>query len=261
MNGEELNAYIDEAGDEGFKAGATQWFVLSSVVVPKSRDREVAKVINDIKQRLWGQVTIRPLHWVKLDHNKKRVVIQELNKHDFTIFAVAMEKQYLEREKFDSQYDRADRMRFRWAMYFYAARLLAERVCKYAERRRARVNLMFENRSSISYRDLHDYLTFMTLYPGPYGGPTIKPRVIKSVAAYNKQERKLLQVADACSGALKDALEINKYGNVEESYLMDLRNKFDRVGGRLWRYGLKLFPRDSLRVREEYPCYGWMAKI
>jgi len=257
-----LNAYIDESGDEGFKEGASQWFIISSVVIEQSNDRDVAKVINDIKYRLWGNVTRQPLHWKRLRHNKKRVVIQEISKHDFTLFAVALEKKYLTRERFDSHYDRENRMKFRWAMYFYATKLLVERICKYAERQGARVNLIFENRSSISYKDLRDYLTFMTDFPGPFSRrPTIPRRIIKSVEPHNKEVKKLLQVADACSGALKDALEINQFGDVEESYLIGLADKFDRVNGRLWGYGLKLFPRSVRAIQEEYSCYGWMAKI
>jgi len=262
MNNKELNAYIDESGDEGFKDGASQWFIISSVVVDKNNDRNVAHAIDNIKSRLWGDVTRQPLHWVRLSHNQKRVVIQELSKQSFTILSVALEKKYLAPERFDSHYDRANRMKFRWAMYFYATKLLVERICKYAERQGAIVNLIFENRSSISYKDLSDYLTLMTEYPGPYdSSPTIQRRLIKSLEPKNKETKKLLQVADACSGALKDALEINRYGNVDESYLMGLIDKFDRVRGRLWGIGLKLFPRTAGEIQKEYSCYDWVIKI
>jgi len=261
MSSKELNAYIDESGDEGFKAGSSQWFILSSIVVEQSNDINVARVINDIKYRLWGKVTREPLHWVKLRHEKKRIVIQEITKHDFVLFSVAFEKKYLAPERFDSYYDRANRMRFRWAMYFYATRLLVERLCKYAQRQDASVNLTFENRSSISYRELHDYLTLMTVYPGPYGSPTIQRKTIKSLEAKSKETRKLLQVADACSGALYDALELNQYGDIEESYLLGLADKFYRLNGRLWGIGLKLFPRSNVAVANEYNCYSWMGKI
>ena len=262
MSAKELNAYIDEAGDEGFKSGASQWFIISAVIVDKNNDRDIARVIDNIKNRLWGDVTRQPLHWVRLRHNQKQVVIQELSKHSFTILSVALEKKYLARERFDPHYDRDNRMKFRWAMYFYATRLLVERICKYAERQGAIVNLIFENRTSISYKDLRDYLTLMTEYPGPYSrSPTIQRTLIKSLEPKNKETRKLLQVADVCSGALKDALEINRYGNVDESYLMGLADKFDRPNGRLWGIGLKLFPRDKRAIQEEYDCYNWMTKI
>lgn len=262
MSESEMNAYIDEAGDEGFVDGASQWFVISAVVVKKEMDRDVARVIDDIKTRLWGTVTRQPLHWVRLKHDKKRVVIQEIGKKEFVLFGVALEKKYLARERFDSRYDRENRMRFRWAMYFYATKLLVERVCKYTERQGAKVNLIFENRSSISYQDLKDYLTFMTDYPGPYSrSPTISREIIKSVEPHNKEVKKLLQVADACSGALSDALTRDKYGNTEELYLMGIMDKFDRVNGKLWGYGLKIFPRSIRSLQEEYGCYGWMAKI
>ncbi|MBN2187788.1 MAG: DUF3800 domain-containing protein [Dehalococcoidia bacterium] len=261
MSEKELNAYIDESGDEGFKEGSSQWFIISSVVVDRDNDQNVATAINDIKYRLWQTQTPQPLHWVKLDHKRKRVAINEIAKRDFVLFSVALEKKYLDRKRFDSHYERESRAEFRWAMYFYAAKLLIERVCKYAERQGAKINLIFENRGSISYSALRDYLTLMAVYPGPYMKPTIKRETIKSLEAKNKQTRKLLQVADICSGALYDALQINKYGDIEESYLMSLADKFDRVNGRLWGYGMKLFPRSARQIQEEYDCYSWMAKI
>ena len=92
MSDNELNAYIDEAGDEGFKDGSSQWFILSSIAVDRDRDTEVAHVVNDIKARLWGNITRQPLHWVKLRHDKKQVVVQEISKKDFVLFSVALEK-------------------------------------------------------------------------------------------------------------------------------------------------------------------------
>lgn len=261
MSNKELNAYIDESGDEGFKEGASQWFIISSVVVNQTDDRDVARVINNIKTRLWQTQTTKPLHWVKLDHKKKRVTISELSKHNFILFSVALEKKYLDRKRFDSHYQTESRAKFRWAMYFYAAKLLIERICKYAEQQESRVNLTFENRSSISYSALRDYLTLMTVYPGPYRKPTIRQETIKSLEAENKQTRKLLQVADICSGTMYDALQINQYGDIEDSYLLNLADKFYRVDGRLWGYGLKLFPRTVKEIQLEYDCYGWMAKI
>ena len=147
-------------------------------------------------------------------------------------------------------------------MYFYATKLLVERICKYAQRHNTRVSLIFENRGSISYKDLRDYLTFMTDYPGHYSRkPTVPRSVIKSVEPHNKETKKLLQVADACSGALYAALCIDRFGNVEDSHILALGKNFDRVNGRLWGYGLKLFPRSVKAIQEEYNCYDWMTKI
>lgn len=257
-----FNAYIDESGDEGFKTGASQWFIISAVVVNEINDREIAHVIDNIKQQLWGEITRQPLHWVKLRHEKKRVVISKLKECDFKLFSVALEKKYLVPERFDSHYDRENRMKYRWAMYFYATKLLVERVCKYVDRYDGQVNLIFENRSSISYKDLRDYLTLITSFPGPRNSrPTIKREIIKSVQPHNKEVKKLLQVADCCSGALWDALEINRFGDIEESYILGLSEKFDRVSGKLHGYGLKFFPRTAQQLRVEYNCYDWTKNI
>lgn len=229
MDAEELNAYIDESGDEGFKTGASQWFVISGVVVTVHNDRDTASAINDIKERLWQKQTPQPLHWAKLDHKKRLAAISEVAKRDFVLFSVALEKKYLDRKRFDPR----SGSQYRWAMYFYAAKLLVERICKYADGRGSKVNLIFENRSSISYSELRSYLTLMTVHAGPYGKPTINQGTIKSLQPQNKQTRKLLQIADICAGALFQALEINEYRFVDDSYLMRIADKFHRVGGRL----------------------------
>ena len=56
MNAEELNAYIDESGDEGFKPGATEWFTVFGVIVTQSHDRhdrEVASALGLDKSSLF----------------------------------------------------------------------------------------------------------------------------------------------------------------------------------------------------------------
>ncbi len=87
MSSKEFNAYIDESGDEGFKEGSSQWFIISSVVVGRDNDQNVATAINDIKYRLWQTQTTQPLHWVKLDHKRKRVAISEVAKRNFVLFS------------------------------------------------------------------------------------------------------------------------------------------------------------------------------
>jgi len=256
----ELNAYIDESGDEGFKQGSSQWFIIVGVVVDRDNDRDVASAVNAIKSRVWGEQITKPLHWTRLDHKRKLVCLSEINKHDFTIFAVAMEKKYLDRKKFDSSYDRENRVKFRWAMYFYATKLLVERITMYAQRMNAKVGLVFENRASISYNQLRDYLTLMTMHSGK---TTIASETIRSLESKNKQTSKLLQVADICAGSLYDALQLNQYGQVDDTYLQYIIGRFYRLNGKLWGYGLKLFPRSPDKqlaaMVQEYNGYNWMA--
>lgn len=250
-----FDAYIDESGDEGFVTRASPWFILAGVIVEKEKDVLVARSINRIKTRLWGQGSSRPLHWKKLEHAQKKVIIQEINKEDFAIYVVALEKTAdLAREIFDPQHRRGPQLKY--AMYFYAARLLAEQVTRYAARYDGLANLVFEHRSAMSYNELGNYL--LAVSPT---GPPIPLTALGSVEARSKETCKLLQVADACAGAAWNALVIDRYGNIEDSYLLELASKLDRVDGRLWEYGFKLFPRSRTQLLREFPQYQWMNNI
>jgi hypothetical protein len=264
----EFNAYIDESGDEGFQfeKGSSSWFVLAAAVVDSTQDLSVASSINRIKHRLWPRksgVYQYPLHWKDLGHPQKKVVIQELTGEDFILLAVAFDKEHpkFNRDRLDPRRVRARTPRIKSALYFYAARFLVERICKFAKHQAAKVNLIFENRSSLSVTKLTNYLDLVGEMPGPYGRPTIPIDRIGNIEAESKQVRKLLQVVDACAGAIFNALETDKYGNVEATYVLDLANKFDRVSGKLWGYGLKLFPGNKPEYMQRSTQYTWMDKI
>lgn len=71
----------------------------------------------------------------------------------------------------------------------------------------------------------------------------------------------MLQVADVCAGALNNALEPNKYGQIEDSYVLTLGPKLRREGMKLWGYGLKVFPRSHRNCMSRQAEYGWMAQL
>ncbi|WP_229207695.1 MULTISPECIES: DUF3800 domain-containing protein [unclassified Duganella] len=50
-------AYIDEAGDEGFKflegeRGSSRWFVLSATIIRKSNDLQIVRAAREVRQLL-----------------------------------------------------------------------------------------------------------------------------------------------------------------------------------------------------------------
>lgn len=242
-----FNVYIDEAGDEGFEfsRGSSTWFVLAAAIVEAANDQITATAINRIKDRLWpqkGDPWRQPLDWSRLKHPQKRVVVQELIKEDFGLIAVAFEKSHpqFDQSRFNPKIVRAKSPQLKSTLYFYATRFLVERVCKFARGRGGRVSVVFENRSSLSLPELRSYLSLVSTLPGPYGQPTIPLGVLHHIAVGDKQTYKMLQVADACAGAVYSALETDRYGNVEDTYVLSLGPKFDRVGGKLWGYGIKV---------------------
>jgi hypothetical protein len=270
-----LTAYIDDSGDEGFQGipvtfvpgGPSRWFVIAAVVVPSEGDLAVATSINRIKRRLWpnspkGQQ--QPLHWTRLKHSQKRVVIAELLPESFTVIAAAFEKCHArtDRTKFDAKIVRQTNPNLKTPLYAYTSRLLIERVTRQATENGRQVDLVFENRASLSIPALRQYLQLVQAIPGPYGPTTVQAGVIRTLSAQGKAVRKNLQVADACAGALSNALEPNRFSQVEDSYIRQMIPKFRRsASGVLWGYGLKLFPGQMYERPASNVEYGWMNQV
>lgn len=108
---------------------------------------------------------------------------------------------------------------------------------------------------------MENYLSVVAAQPGPYGVPAIPAGSLRNVDAQGKQVRKMLQVADAFAGSLASALEFDRYGNVEASYVQILASKFERKSGALWGYGIKLFPGTKDERVKTAPAYSWMDGI
>jgi hypothetical protein len=109
--------------------------------------------------------------------------------------------------------------------------------------------------------EMGSYLNLLETYPGPYGTPTIPPGLIQGVRAEAKANSKMLQIVDVCAGALNNALEPNRYGEVDDSYLKVLAPKLRRYNGQLWGYGLKLFPGNYQDCMTRISQYRWMADL
>ena len=266
-----LNVYIDESGDEGFSIaeqigdpGSSRWFVVAAVIVRSDRDRNVADSVNRIKSRLGKDVSGqmgKPLHWTKLGHSQRQVVLEEVKNEEFTWIGVALEKLNLDRAKFDSHLTRQKNSSIGCPLYHYALRLLFERLMFPAKMAGMKLDITLENRSSLSIADVSRYADLLSVLPGPFGNPTLDTDWIAEIRAVNKGDRKLLQLADACAGALFNALEPNKFGLVDAVYLEKLTHKLVRRDDRLWGYGLKLFPKKWQDCVSRNSQYEWMNNL
>jgi len=245
-------AYIDESGDEGFKwphgqSGSTPWFFMVAAVVKKQDDLDAAGCVDRIKQRL-GTPPGRPLHWAKLrSHRQRKVIIQEIAREPITLICVGVDKTAL---------TNTAKLKKPPALYLYTARFLLERVSWLVSEAGARVDCVFENRTSLSYPVLTAYIKSLAANPSA----EIRP-VIDAIVPLNRDQRKMLQVADACAGACLAAFSKDKFGNVEPSYLLGLEDHLYRRGGNLFSYGLKLFPKGADKLMTEEDTYNWLANL
>lgn len=243
-------AYIDESGDEGFKwnpdgTGSSTWFVLAAVIVRSDVDLVVSRTINEIKQEIRVPPQ-KPLHWAdRWKHEEKKYISQTIGRTDITISYVAINKRKL---------DKTETLRKPPALYFWATRLLLERVSWFVDDNNGLVDCIFENRARMSYDALTTYIRNLI----DSGEHEIRP-VIRNISSANKIQYKLLQMADSCASALMAAVQPDRFGNLELQYVWNLREKLYRRKGKQLGYGLKIFPNDAIEPGDTR--YAWINRI
>lgn len=155
-------AYVDEAGDEGFKKigqGTPEWFVLSALVTRKHADVASVKVLDDVRILL-AKPAKKPLHFRKLKHHQKLAFIDRLVKTPVRIMSVVVHKPSIqEPEKFNEKN----------RLYHYALRLLLERLswfCRTYRRYGAAfgdgsVEIILSNRGGMSLPAIKAYVDIL----------------------------------------------------------------------------------------------------
>ena len=250
--------YIDESGDEGFVfkpdgAGSSRWFVLSAVVIRQTNDLQVVSCIKQVRELLRKQPKA-PLHFVELKHEQRVPYIRRVGELPIRTVSVLVYKPFIsEPEKFQNT---------KYLLYRYATRLLLERVswlCR-DHRREGEGNgftdVIFSNRSNMSYEDIKAYLRLLTKQSQDNPQQVqIDPTVISPDRISSVDHAKLagLQVVDAVASSLFAALKVNRYGETEPSYLPHLKKSFYRHKGELLGYGLKLWPEDLETIKTKAP--------
>ena len=243
-------AYIDESGCEGFKflpheQGSSRWFVLSALVVRKENDLQMVQLARQARELLKKQPK-QVLHFRDLKH-EQRVPLARLlgTAHMRTVNVIVHKPSIAEPENFQQE---------RFSLYRYATRLLAERVswlCR--DHRRTgigdgKVELVFSNRSAMSYDDLRDYLEKLktdTSNEVRVDWNTLDPGLLRAV---NHDQLAGLQLADAVASGIFFALNKNPYGETEERYLRLLSPTLYRHQQRVQGYGLKFWCCDAAEV-------------
>lgn len=245
----DFNCYIDESGDEGIGTGGTRWFVLGAVIVPAEEDLTLSNAIPYIKRRLGKDETKYVLHWRKMKHDVKLYVAQTLSAFPITFSAVVVDKE-AEIIKNSSILKTKD------TLYFYAARYLIERL-SWLSRDSGRIaKLTFEHRSSLDYDELRTYWRHLRFLVTEVYWRAIDWNNFKVLP---KHLSRWLQAADSYCGAISDGLEKNRFGNVEPSYIMALRDRIYRRRGNLFSYGLKFMPTTALKKAKT--DFDWLTRI
>lgn len=248
-----FTAYIDESGDEGFmflpgEKGSSRWLVLSAVVFRKSKDLEAVRVMREVRALL-NKDPKKALHFREMKHEHRVPYVRAISTAPIRTVSVLIHKPSItEPEIFQRQ---------PFLLYRYATRLLVERVswlCRDTRKDNegdGSCQLIFSNRSAMSYEDLRNYLLQLKDKPGSdarIDWDAIKPEKVRAV---NHDQLAGLQMADAVASSHFFAVNLTQYGEVEDRYFSMLRPTIYRhaKSGELG-YGLKFWP-GSLETLSE----------
>lgn len=250
--------YIDESGDEGFVfnrdgSGSSRWFVLSAAVIRKMNDLRMVSCLKDVRDVL-GKSPKTPLHFVDLKHEQRMPYIRRVGELPIRTVSILIHKPSIsEPEKFQNT---------KYLLYRYATRMLLERVSWLCRDHRTAgegdgfAEIIFSNRSNMSYDDIRDYLHLLLRQHGDDPQKVqIDPSVIDPAQIRSVEHSKLagLQVADAVASGFHFAVKVNRYGETEIGYLQHLKKTLYRHQTSVLGYGIKVWPEDFATLKAKAP--------
>ncbi len=254
-------AYIDEAGDEGFafNKGSSQWFVLAALILRAGNEPDSVKLV-DRAREVFARPREYVLHFKKLKHQQRVYLVGEIAKLPARLVCVCIHKPSLTAQETFGE---------RYRLYYYGTRYLLERISwlgrdhkKPSDGTNGLVELIFSNRSGMSYEELRAYLSHLREKTGPLS-VTIDWDVISenSVSAFNPSKRMGLQLADAVASSVFKALEVDAFGYTEPRYAQMLTAKYYRHRGNIKGYGIKLWPRQTEVHTDLGQSLDWLTNL
>ncbi len=252
-----FRVYVDESGDEGFVFpepgfGSSRWFVLSAVVVRQENDLRMVRVLEGIRELL-GRERKATLHFYRLNHSQRLPYLRAVAAEPLRTVSVLIHKPSIrEPERFKQEGHR---------LYRYATRLLLERVswlCRDHHKSPdapPTAEVIFSNRAQMSYNKLRDYLSLLQAQSQnrsiEIDWAVVDPARIRAV---EHSQLAGLQVADAVASGLFQAVNANRFGDVEPRYASLLKRTFYRgKSGRVLGYGVKPWPGTVEDLKRESP--------
>lgn len=232
-------AYIDESGDEGFTfradgSGSSRWLVLSALVMRRHNDARVIETARQARELLRKPPKF-PLHFRDLKHEQRVALARLIGQMPSRTVSVLIHKPSIpEPEHFQRE---------AYALYRYASRLLLERVswlCRDHRHDAGDVELIYSNRSAMSYEELRGYLLQLKAeqHDVRIDWSLINPAKVRAV---NHDQLAGLQLADAVATSVYYAVTPNIYGDIEDRYLRLIAPTIYRHGARTEGYGLKFW--------------------
>lgn len=250
-------AYIDEAGDPGLtrvrpfdEIGASEWLVLSAIVMKAKREPDVVKWVDDIRTNI-GVTQRRHLHYRDLSPTRKLAVATAMAELPIRAFVLCSNKKNMR----GYHNPRAAKIPSQQWFYNWCVRLLLERVTAFCDDRtehdygeRRRIKIEFSRRGGHRYsqtRAYHYYLGFQQ-----EGGKIYlkKREPVTNMLSMDLMEdhphytRAGLQLADAAASAFYQAIDCLGPGQWVVEPAKALAPIMAKEKGRQKDFGVTLFP-------------------
>lgn len=247
--------YIDEAGDPGLKRvrpldanGASEWFVVSALVVRVERENDLVAWVRDMREALFQRQ--RPdLHYRTMSDYRRTRACQMLAERPVKCFAVASHKPNMR----GYENPRAAKVRSQETFYNWCTRVLLERVTAWISWHSRRefgsprlARLIFSTRGGLDYGQLlayHLYLRHQSASQSLYLKREVAWEVLHEDLYHSVPHIKNagLQLSDVVASAIYQAADANgSRWNCEPAQA--LRPAFVRKRGVVADRGLTLMP-------------------
>lgn len=251
--------YVDEAGDEGFQfehadgsRAASEWFILSAVIVSKANDLGLVELGKRSRKRL-GWVKDREFHFRYMKHNHRRVLLDEFSRAPVTVSSVLFHKP-------SSGYQVPS-----GRLYRYACRLLLERVswfCRdslHPQVGDGSAKIIFSNKANLSYDVLSEYLRDLESWnPGQISWSHVRPDQIEARPA---RQLMGLQLADAAASSFYTGVSKSDYGLVDPGYVRAIKHLVYQYNGKFFGYGVKILPNPAETPPDQIdPDLCWLVE-
>ena len=271
-------AYIDEAGDPGLKTvrpvdenGASEWLVLSAVVVKAEREPKIVNWVSGLIDDL-GVRQRTDLHYRTLSPTRKRVAGEAIAELPLRGFVICSNKKNMR----GYQNSRAAKISSQQWFYNWCVRLLLERITAFCAARtlqdhglRAKVKIEFSERGGHQYSQTMAYHYY--LRHQQQGGklyltkrePDTELLDWQLMKAYPHKTRAGLQLADFVASAFYQAIDTTGEGKWDVEPAKTLYPIMATENGSRRDFGVSLWPTKwweadlTREQREIFRYYGY----
>lgn len=262
-------AYFDECGEEGFgklrtfpEKGNSEWFVLGAALSYGKNSAETIKQRYQLFRETHSKQEKWSFHFVDAKHDERVGFIHHMAEAPYICMSVAVHKPSINQTDIFSK---------TYFLYFYAARLLLERITWYCRdnqpkdsTKKSTVGLIFSERRGLKEENIREYLEILKskeIEKDPYA--ELKHHSIewdyidpKFMEVKPSETYIGLQMADAVASSVGRALELSRFGFTEPRYLKRLRPILYKPTGTYFSYGVKIFPKFTPEMQAE-TRYRW----